>query len=269
LHLNHWLYLLNLLNLLDRLDLLNRANGWACNSYWSLHSLNYWSLLILDLRGHNGSLWNHLGRLLLMNNSVINSLIFSSLLDSFLTHVFSSSFLNRYVVNIFISINVGNDFLLMLDCIIISLFFFNWHVFCSSDLFVFIVSFFIRDVFNSGFAFYYLSLLNTGWYGARWSLRDSYGLLNHWSLWNNGSDGLLNHWGLWYNCCGRLNISCLGHIWLCALDIVLLDSLLEGASLYICCLLWCIWAYSILLHSLITYLLGRSTNNLLLLGNIH
>ena len=98
-----------------------------------------------------------------MNDLSLNSLIFCSLLNSFLWYILCSCFFYRCIINIFICINIWNIFSLMFNCIIISLFSFYWNIFCFNYLFIFSISFLKWNIFYSWFAFYWSSCLTCCW----------------------------------------------------------------------------------------------------------
>jgi len=103
-----------------------------CNSlYWLLNSFN--NLWLLN---------NLLCLFWLMNDLSLNSLIFYSLLNSFLRYIFNDLFLN----------GVWDIFSDIFDFLVISNFFFSWNIFSSLDSFIFNDRFFIRKIFNSRFS---------------------------------------------------------------------------------------------------------------------
>lgn len=187
--------------------LLNVLNGSLLG--WLLDVLNSrlldWLLDVLDLLWLDDGLlddwlFNHLLDLLdllllllflLVDNLSLNSLIFSSLGNSFLWKVFGVSLFNWGVVNILVGIDLWDVFGLVFDGIVFSLLLFYWNVFSMDSLFILNISLFIRDVLDSGFTLNWGHLLD----GSRdWTLASllnirSGELLNLLSL-------LLNNWYL-------------------------------------------------------------------------
>ena len=89
----------------------------------------------------------------------LNSLIFNSLLLSFLSSIFIKYFFLWNIINIFICMYMWDIFCLMFNCIIISKPFFVWNSFNFLDSLIINMTCFIRNIFNSTFSFNILLLL--------------------------------------------------------------------------------------------------------------
>jgi len=91
-----------------------------------------------------------------------NSLIFNSLLLSFVLLIFEVYFFLRNIVNIFIGISMGNIFGLVFNSVIVGISLFVGNNFYFLNSLIFDVVSFIRNIFDSAFSFDVGLLRNDG-----------------------------------------------------------------------------------------------------------
>jgi len=145
---------------------LNILCSWL--SYLYLRNLWLWNLIYITVSNNSrftDILWFwsngiNLLYLWLVNNLFLDSLIFNSLLVSFLSLIFIIYFFLWNIVDIFISICMWDIFSLMFNSIIVCKSFFMWDCFNSLYWLIIYMGSFIWDIFNSTFSFN-ISLLLT------------------------------------------------------------------------------------------------------------
>lgn len=151
---------------------LNGLRNWLLDN-WLGNILNLGGLNILDL-------WCGLYIFYrLMNHLSFNCLIFNSFCYSLNWNIFSECFV----------INLRNVLSLVFHSVVICHFLLSWHVFDSLNCFIFCDASFVGNVFDSGFTFNDLLLLND----LNRLLNNLHGLLDNLNGLLNHLNRLLNH----------------------------------------------------------------------------